>query len=320
MAYMPTVRTITVDMSKLGGAGRTRRGTTRANGTFTPIAGSPFANTGTRNFTPPGQQRRRRRRLGAGARSDAACRPTPSRRRCRRASPRPASRDTQIDARVDGVDRQRRRRRLPRLPRRRAGPTRRASTSYADTGLTPLTAYSYTRRRLRLRQQRVGAVGAARRDDRRRPARPSCSRATPTPQIAAERRSARPTPARRRPATPTSSRSAGTTRRASITSVIDSAGNVYQPAIATFRGNGLSQAIYYASNIAAAAAGGESGDRHLRPAGGLRRPAHHRVRRPARDAARSTPARRRPGTGSDAAHAARVDHARRRPSCCSPPA
>ena len=39
---------------------------------------------------------------------------------------------------------------------------------------------------------------------------------------------------------------------ASITSVVDAAGNVYQPAIATFRGNGLSQAIYYAANVAAA--------------------------------------------------------------------
>ena len=35
----------------------------------------------------------------------------------------------------------------------------------------------------------------------------------------------------------------------------DSAGNVYHPAIATYRGNGLSQAIYYAANIAPASAG-----------------------------------------------------------------
>ena len=40
-----------------------------------------------------------------------------------------------------------------------------------------------------------------------------------------------------------------------ITSVTDSAGNVYQQAVPTARGNGLSQAIYYASNIKAAAAG-----------------------------------------------------------------
>ncbi|HJW69519.1 MAG TPA: hypothetical protein VJ829_09185 [Candidatus Binatia bacterium] len=41
-----------------------------------------------------------------------------------------------------------------------------------------------------------------------------------------------------------------------ITSVTDTAGNVYHPAVATFRGNGLSQAIYYAANVAASPVGG----------------------------------------------------------------
>jgi len=40
-----------------------------------------------------------------------------------------------------------------------------------------------------------------------------------------------------------------------ITSVIDSAGNTYQLAVPTARGTSLSQAIYYAKNINAAAAG-----------------------------------------------------------------
>ena len=40
-----------------------------------------------------------------------------------------------------------------------------------------------------------------------------------------------------------------------ITSVTDSAGNIYQLAVPTARGTGLSQAIYYAKNIKAAAAG-----------------------------------------------------------------
>ena len=40
-----------------------------------------------------------------------------------------------------------------------------------------------------------------------------------------------------------------------ITSVTDSAGNVYQLAVPTARGNGVSQAIYYAKNIKSAAAG-----------------------------------------------------------------
>jgi len=42
---------------------------------------------------------------------------------------------------------------------------------------------------------------------------------------------------------------------ASIVSVNDTAGNVYHAAVATFRGNGMSQAIWYATSIAAAAGG-----------------------------------------------------------------
>jgi glucose/arabinose dehydrogenase len=40
-----------------------------------------------------------------------------------------------------------------------------------------------------------------------------------------------------------------------ITSVTDAAGNSYQVAVPTFRGTGLSQAVYYARNVAAAGAG-----------------------------------------------------------------
>ena len=40
-----------------------------------------------------------------------------------------------------------------------------------------------------------------------------------------------------------------------ITTLTDSAGNAYQVAVPTFRGNGMSQAIYYAANIKSAAAG-----------------------------------------------------------------
>ena len=53
IAYMPTRRTITVDMSKLSGA-VTARWYDPANGTYISIAGSPFANSGSRPFTPPG--------------------------------------------------------------------------------------------------------------------------------------------------------------------------------------------------------------------------------------------------------------------------
>ena len=53
MAYMPTVRTITVDMSRLAGPAYASW-YDPANGTFTAIPGSPLANTGARTFTPPG--------------------------------------------------------------------------------------------------------------------------------------------------------------------------------------------------------------------------------------------------------------------------
>jgi hypothetical protein len=54
MVYMPTIRPITVDMSKLPGptAARWYDPTT---GEYIPAAGSPFANIGTRELTPPGK-------------------------------------------------------------------------------------------------------------------------------------------------------------------------------------------------------------------------------------------------------------------------
>jgi hypothetical protein len=53
MAYVPTARTVTVDMSQLSGPA-TVRWYDPVVGTFTSIAGSPFANTGSHNFTTPG--------------------------------------------------------------------------------------------------------------------------------------------------------------------------------------------------------------------------------------------------------------------------
>jgi len=53
MAYMPTSRTLTVDMSKLSGPA-VAHWYDPANSTYLSIAGSPFANTGTRTFTPSG--------------------------------------------------------------------------------------------------------------------------------------------------------------------------------------------------------------------------------------------------------------------------
>jgi hypothetical protein len=53
MAYMPSSRTLTVDMSKLSGS-VVARWFDPTNGAYTDIAGSPFANSGNRNFTTPG--------------------------------------------------------------------------------------------------------------------------------------------------------------------------------------------------------------------------------------------------------------------------
>jgi hypothetical protein len=53
IAYLPGGGTITVDMSRLSRSA-TARWYDPVAGTFTPIAGSPFPNTGSRNFTTPG--------------------------------------------------------------------------------------------------------------------------------------------------------------------------------------------------------------------------------------------------------------------------
>jgi hypothetical protein len=53
IVYMPTVRIVTVDLTKLGGP-VTAQWYDPSSGLFKAISGSPFANTGPQNFTPPG--------------------------------------------------------------------------------------------------------------------------------------------------------------------------------------------------------------------------------------------------------------------------
>jgi hypothetical protein len=53
VAYIPTIRTITVDMSKLAGL-TTACWYDPTNGKYIDVSGSPFANSGGRRFTPPG--------------------------------------------------------------------------------------------------------------------------------------------------------------------------------------------------------------------------------------------------------------------------
>jgi hypothetical protein len=54
VVYLPTIRTITIDMTKLAGS-TAIKWLDPSNGSYTTVAGSPFANTGTHQFTPPGQ-------------------------------------------------------------------------------------------------------------------------------------------------------------------------------------------------------------------------------------------------------------------------
>jgi Protein of unknown function (DUF4038)/Putative collagen-binding domain of a collagenase len=53
VAYMPTARTITVNMASLKGRAR-GQWFDPTNGTYRKISGGPFANRGTRQFSPPG--------------------------------------------------------------------------------------------------------------------------------------------------------------------------------------------------------------------------------------------------------------------------
>jgi hypothetical protein len=53
MAYLPSIRKVTIDMSKFSGP-VTARWFDPTNNGFTTIAGSPFRNSGDKHFTPPG--------------------------------------------------------------------------------------------------------------------------------------------------------------------------------------------------------------------------------------------------------------------------
>jgi len=54
LAYMPTLRTFTIDMTRLSGP-TVARWFDPSNGTYTAIDGSPFVNAGSHQFTPPGK-------------------------------------------------------------------------------------------------------------------------------------------------------------------------------------------------------------------------------------------------------------------------
>ena len=54
IVYMPTARTVSVNMASLKAPARAQW-FDPTNGTYTTIPGGPFANAGTRPFTPPGK-------------------------------------------------------------------------------------------------------------------------------------------------------------------------------------------------------------------------------------------------------------------------
>jgi chitodextrinase len=250
MTYLPTVRTVTVDMTKLGAAVHASW-YDPTDGGFDAIAGSPFANSGTRDFTPPGTH-------GDGSADwvlvlEATGLPpdtTPPSVPSGLGTTGIAGTEIDLawtastdDVGVAGY----------RVYRDGVLVKTTAATTWADTGLTPSTAYSYT----------VAAFDYAT-NASNQSAPLGVSTSAPGPTFVQQSYATPQTPESVVAATYVDAETAGDTNivaigwndtTASITSVVDAAGNVYQPAIATFRGNGLSQAIYYAANVAAAAAG-----------------------------------------------------------------
>ena len=250
MAYMPTNRTITVDMSKLG-APAYASWYDPTNGTFSAIPGSPLANAGTRTFTPSNSN--------SGGDADwvlvleATSVPPDS---------QPPSVPTGLAA-GNVLSSQLTISWMPstdnvgvagyKVYRNGVLVHTTPASSYTDSGLSPNTTYTYT----------VAAFDYAN-NVSAQSAPLNATTAAPGPEFVQQNYSTPQSPQSPVSVTYTGDQTAGNTNilaigwndtTASITSVGDSAGNVYQQAIATFRGNGMSQAIYYAANIHAASAG-----------------------------------------------------------------
>lgn len=250
MAFMPTIRTVTVDMSRLGSQANASW-YDPSNGAWIPIAGSPFANSGTRTFAPPGNNAD-----GDGdwvlvleatsVPPDVQDPSVPTGLLATGVTDSEAS--VSWTASTDNVA-------VAAYLVHRDGAlvesTR--STAVTDTGLSPTTTYSYT----------VAAIDYA--NNVSAPSAPLVvTTEGPRPTFVQQSYSTPQTPQSQVSATYAGAQTAGNTNilaigwndtTASLLSVVDSAGNVYQQAMATYRGSGLSQAIYLASNISAASAG-----------------------------------------------------------------
>jgi chitodextrinase len=248
MAYMPTIRTITVDMSKLGSPADASW-YDPSNGVFHPI-GSALPNSGTRAFAPPGNN-------GDGDGDwvlvlKATVPPDTQSPSVPTGLAASGVGDTHANlswtASSDNVA-------VAAYLVYRNGvfveSTR--STSIMDSGLSPKTSYSYT----------VAAIDYAN-NVSTQSAPLIVMTAGPSPTFLQQSYATPQSPQSVVSATYAGAQTAGDTNilaigwndmTANITSVVDSAGNLYQPAIATYRGSGMSQAIYFASNIAASPAG-----------------------------------------------------------------
>lgn len=249
MAYMPTIRTITVDMSRLGSPADASW-YDPSNGTYHSI-GSSLPNSGTRTFAPPGNN-------GDGdgdwvlvlkATSVPPDTQNPSVPTGLAAS---AIGDTHAilswTASSDNVAV------AAYLVYRDGAFTRSTrSTSITDTGLSPATSYSYA----------VAAIDYAN-NVSSQSVHLVVTTAGPSPSFVQQSYATPQTPQSLVSATYPGAQTAGNTNilaigwndmTANVVSVVDSAGNVYQPALATYRGSGMSQAVYFASNVAASSAG-----------------------------------------------------------------
>jgi chitodextrinase len=249
LAYMPTSRTITVDMSRLGSAADASW-YDPADGSRHPI-GSSLPNSGSRTFAPPGNNSD-----GDGdwvlvleatsVPPDVQAPSVPTGLSASGVS------DTQVTlswtASSDNVG-------VAAYLVYRDGALVRTtrSTSVTDTGLSASTAYAYT----------VAALDYA--NNASVPSAPLLvTTAGPSPSFVQQNYATPQTPQSHVSATYAEAQTSGNTNilaigwndtTASIASVVDSAGNAYQPAVATYRGSGMSQAVYFASNISAAPAG-----------------------------------------------------------------
>ncbi len=249
MAYMPTLRTITVDMSKLGSQADARW-YDPSDGTY-QLIGTALANAGTRLFAPPGlnsdgdgdwvlvlnatavppdvQGPSVPTGLAASAVGDAQA----------TLSWTASSDNVAVAAYL--------------VYRNDALVQSTRSTALTDTGLAPSTSYSYT----------VAAIDYANNLS------PSSApfvivTAAPSPAFVQQAYATPQTPQSVVHATYALAQTAGHTNilaigwndiTANLLSVVDSSGNVYQQAAATYRGSGMSQAIWFAPNIAPAPAG-----------------------------------------------------------------